>query len=345
MCPHCGHRYGCRRCRGGFCKICCSTVTTPGLCGIHNYVRPPRSNTTVTTVTAPEPVIIIEEEDSDNDVVITTGPVVPEELRRTQEEPRPHTPPPPPPRHYPLRISTISMQPSQLQRETYRTLDTDDGPVTPDDDLFEEETRLALERSMEPIFLPEIDMSVSNEEPVSPRTMEMRRTAALERQSQYQEELSRVQIESSKRFLSEEEMGNVQPKSKKTKVSPETEEGEMIWYDSEIVQEIKENLDGVRQDFIRQTSELSNTKTRLRETTEKVESHENCINCPICMDTKKDTVIPCGHAFCNACITGYKADWVRSRVRTPFNCPVCRRSYGTTITMVNREAKFIKLYL
>jgi E3 ubiquitin-protein ligase BRE1 len=53
----------------------------------------------------------------------------------------------------------------------------------------------------------------------------------------------------------------------------------------------------------------------------KMEKAENKLRCPLCKTNDKDSVLPCGHTFCNGCM----AQNIESRKR---KCPLCRLAIG-----------------
>jgi len=49
----------------------------------------------------------------------------------------------------------------------------------------------------------------------------------------------------------------------------------------------------------------------------------------VCLFAKIEVVLPCGHAFCEACIT----DWLKKQRE----CPLCRQSIGTRLSCINKK--------
>lgn len=62
-------------------------------------------------------------------------------------------------------------------------------------------------------------------------------------------------------------------------------------------------------------------------------------NCIICTDTKKDTILECGHSFCYKCIYTW-------HFRQPF-CPICKRHFPLTFFGENENevSKSQEVYL
>lgn len=53
------------------------------------------------------------------------------------------------------------------------------------------------------------------------------------------------------------------------------------------------------------------------------------LGCPVCLQCSVDTVLPCGHGFCEACVRTWAEHDPKAWFSGSFSCPMCRRKTRT----------------